>query len=172
MTAPVDLAAIYEAEVDYVWRSLRRLGVGERDLEDVTHEVFLAVHRHLAAYDPARPLRPWLFGFAHRAASDYRRSARVTREVVQATPRATAGGPSTEEQAAVNEARAVVLAALDTLSEDARALLVLHDFEGHGMPDIATALGAPLNTLYSRLRLARARFTAALQRRRAPRGTP
>ena len=40
----------------------------------------------------------------------------------------------------------------------------MHDIDGHVMPDIAAALGVPLNTAYSRLRLARADFAAAVQR--------
>ena len=40
----------------------------------------------------------------------------------------------------------------------------MHDIDGHVMPDIAAALGVPLNTAYSRLRLARADFAAAVKR--------
>ena len=63
---------LFAAEFDYVWASLRRLGVNERDVEDIAHDVFLHVYRKLGSYDPKRPVRPWLFGFAYRAASDYR----------------------------------------------------------------------------------------------------
>ena len=38
-----------------------RFGVREADLEDVAREVFLVVDRTLPSYDPARPLKPWLF---------------------------------------------------------------------------------------------------------------
>ncbi len=51
--------AIYDANVDYVHATLRRLGVTSAEVEDVAHDVFVAVVRHLHAYDPARPLRPW-----------------------------------------------------------------------------------------------------------------
>src|SRR6185437_13908682 len=67
---------LFEAELDYVFATLRRLGVAPRDLEDVTHEVFLRVHARWDEYDPARPVRPWIFAFAFRLASDYRRLAR------------------------------------------------------------------------------------------------
>ena len=39
--------AVYEREFDYVWASLRRLGVHPRDLEDVAQDLFVRVHRHL-----------------------------------------------------------------------------------------------------------------------------
>jgi len=47
--------AIYDREFDYVWHSLRRLGIPARDLPDVTHDVFLKLHKSLATYDSTRP---------------------------------------------------------------------------------------------------------------------
>src|SRR5688572_25523780 len=44
--------ALFEAELPYVRHTLRRLGVRERDVEDLTHDVFVAVHRGLPGYDP------------------------------------------------------------------------------------------------------------------------
>ena len=41
--------------------------------------------------------------------------------------------------------------------------MVLHEIEGHAMPLCADILGVPVNTLYSRLRLARRDFTAAVR---------
>src|SRR5215472_17365750 len=73
---------VFAGEFDYVWTSLRRLGVHDRDLEDVAQEVFVHVHRRLDDYDPGRPLRPWLFAFAFRCASDWRRLARHRVEVL------------------------------------------------------------------------------------------
>lgn len=40
----------------------------------------------------------------------------------------------------------------------------MHDVDGHDVPEIATLLSIPLNTAYSRLRLARADFRAAVER--------
>ena len=45
--------------------------------------MFVEVFRNLHRYDPARPLRPWLFAFAFRFASDYRRLARHRVEVYE-----------------------------------------------------------------------------------------
>ncbi len=164
--AAPDLAAIYDAEEAFVWETLRRLGVRDGDLGDVTHDLFLALQRHLAEYDPARPLRPWLFAFAYRVASDYRRSARVRREVLElpadAPAAADGAGP-----ASAKEARDLILTALEQVGLPARAVFVMHDLDGFTVPEIAEALGEPVNTLYSRLRVARAQFTAAVRRIRA-----
>ncbi|MBK6515836.1 MAG: hypothetical protein IPG04_17515 [Polyangiaceae bacterium] len=99
-------ANVFAAELPYVLRSLRRLGALPADVEDLGHDVFMVVHRELARFDPARPIRPWLFGIAFRVASDHRRLARVRREVptaqvpdAAASPRArrrTWSGPTIE----------------------------------------------------------------------------
>ncbi|HVT10239.1 MAG TPA: sigma-70 family RNA polymerase sigma factor [Polyangia bacterium] len=157
------LAQIYEAEVSFVWKSLRRLGVPEADLEDVTHDLFIAVQKKLPDLDPARPVRPWLFGFAYRFASDYRRSGRARRERLEDVGEVADSSPTADEKLSTREAHALILAGLEALTLDARAVFVMHDLDGCSMPEIAEVLGVGLNTLYSRLRLARARFTDAVR---------
>jgi RNA polymerase sigma-70 factor (ECF subfamily) len=169
--SPPAFRALFEAEFTYVFNTLRRLGVRESDLEDVTHEVFITVHRLLPEFDPARPLRPWLFGVAFRVASDYRRLARNTREVPEdPVPEPIDGALPADEQIASAQARRLVIEALDDLELNRRAVLVLHDIDGQAIPQIAEVLGIPLNTAYSRLRLAREEFRAAVQRGRLRRG--
>ncbi len=158
---------VYERERDYVWRSLRRLGVPERHLEDVAHDVLVVVHRKLDDYQPARPLRPWLFGIALRVASDFRRSAKNARETprddlegVDESPHARGADAMLEEA----QGRALVYRALDTLDDDRRAVFVLHEIDGEAVPAIAEALSIPVNTAYSRLRVAREEFAASVRR--------
>lgn len=158
-----ELQEVFRAEASYVWNTLRRLGVRTSDLEDVTHDVFVVVHRKWSDYDPARPLRPWLFGIALRVASDYRRSARVQRERVTDELDREGFTPATEEQIDLGRRRALVLSALDALSEQQREVFVRHELEGAPIPEVAAAVGIPLNTAYSRLRLARERFVAAVR---------
>jgi RNA polymerase sigma-70 factor (ECF subfamily) len=162
---------LFEEEFAYVFNSLRRLGVREPDLEDVTHDVFIIVHRILAELDPARPLRPWLFGVAFRVASDYRRLARHVREIPEDPPHEPVDGAlPADEQIASAQARRQVIEALDELELNRRAVLVLHDIDGQAMPQVALALAIPLNTAYSRLRSAREEFREAVQRARLKRG--
>jgi RNA polymerase sigma-70 factor, ECF subfamily len=161
---------IFEGEFAYVAHTLRRLGVAERDLDDVTHDVFVAVYRCLHQYDAARPLRPWLFGTAFRVASDHRRLARNHREVLGDPTEPIDESPGADQQLASHESRELVLLALGALDLDRRAVLVMHDIDGHTMPEIAEGLSIPLNTAYSRLRLAREQFKAAVRRLRGRRG--
>lgn len=160
--------ALFEAEYDYLFATLRRLGVAPRDLEDVTHEVFLRVHQRWDGYDPSRPLRPWLFAFAFRLASDYRRLARHRREVFAGaephhaapTRLAPAADELLEEQARL----ALVEAALAEVDLDRRAVLLLHDLEEIPMTQVAETLAIPVNTAYSRLRAGRKELVQAARR--------
>jgi RNA polymerase sigma-70 factor (ECF subfamily) len=54
---------------------------------------------------------------------------------------------------------------MDLLDDDKRAVFVLHDLDGTSMPVVAESLEIPLNTAYSRLRLAREVLRARLSRR-------
>ena len=161
---PPALPEIYEAHFGTVWNTLKRLGVWERDLEDAAHDVFLVVHRRLGDYDTTRPIKPWLAGIATRVASEFRRRAQHRREVVSDTvdERAPDLTPSADVALDDKRRRELVLRGLERLDFDRRTVLVLHDIEGHSMPEIARALEENVNTLYARLRTARAEFAAAV----------
>jgi len=156
----------FEEHFDYVYRSLRRLGVQERDLEDVAHDLFVHVHAKMPGFDASRPHKPWLFAFAFRFASDYRRLGRH-RAALTADIDPPHDAPGAEAAYLDAEKRALLARALDELDLDRRSVVVLHDLDGVPAPEIADALGVPLNTVYSRLRLGREALTAAVKRLRA-----
>lgn len=154
--------ALYRAEVAQVMKTLRRLGVRSGDVEDLAVEVFVTLHRHWAQYDPTRPPRPWVRAFAVRVAADYRKSARVRREVPDDAIEARDASPGADERMIDREKQRLVLEALDALDADRREVFVLHELEECAMPEVAQTLGIPLNTAYSRLRLRREDFAAAV----------
>jgi RNA polymerase sigma-70 factor (ECF subfamily) len=163
--APTELSAIYARELDFVWRSVRRLGVPTRDLPDVTHDVFVTVIRNLWKFDASRELRPWLFGVAMRVVSDYKRRASHHRETLDFPAGVPAdlpgGGPDPHDSAERGEEARVIDRALATIGLPHRAVLIMHDFEGYDGAEIAKALTIHPKTVYSRLRAARQRFVAA-----------
>jgi len=166
---------IYDREFNYVWHSLRRFGVWDRDLEDAAHDAFVVIHRKLHTYDQDRPLKPWLVGIAFRIASDFRRRAQHRHEIVSDEIEAVDTAGDALQQIDARERRGLVRQALDTLDEDKRAVMVLHEIEGHTIVAVSEMLEVPLNTCYSRLRLARERFTSAVKRLQAQaqaRGAP
>jgi RNA polymerase sigma-70 factor (ECF subfamily) len=159
--------ALYDAHVDFVWRNLRRLGVLEADVEDRTQEVFVVAHRRWAEFeDRGHGPRAWLFQIVLRVASDARRHRRRHPEDPDggdAMARASIEPPQAEAIAR-REALTKLDAALATIDVTRRAVLVLHEIEEMTAPEIAQVLGIPLNTVYSRLRVARVELEDALVR--------
>jgi RNA polymerase sigma-70 factor, ECF subfamily len=171
-TAPArpEFRPVFDAHFSYVWNVLKRLGVAERDLEDLGQQVFLQVHGQLANFDTRRPIRPWLFSFAYHAASNYRALARHRVELSIAAPEAADSGPAADEQMITRQELELAELALTHVALERRAVLLLHEIEGNSVPEIAESLGIPLNTAYSRLRLARQEYELAVRRLRAQRG--
>ena len=160
----VTFEAIYREHFAYVWRALLRLGAREADAPDLAHDVFVVVHRKLASFDASRPVKPWLYGIAFRVALDHRRKGSTQRELPddQHSERVASPTPSPEQALDARQAHDRMLRALTGVDLEQRAVFVLHELEGMSMPEIAAVIDAPLNTLYSRLRLARAAFVRAL----------
>jgi RNA polymerase sigma-70 factor, ECF subfamily len=158
--------ALFHREAGYVWATLRRLGVHPSDVEDVTQEVMLRVFRLQGDYDPSRPLRPWIFGIAHRVAAEWRRHRRRHPEDPTDFDDRDLASTQGDAEAAVaaRQAKALVERALLAVEVDRRAVFILHDLEGCPAPDIARTLEIPVNTAYSRLRLAREEFRAEVAR--------
>jgi RNA polymerase sigma-70 factor, ECF subfamily len=150
----LDFQTLFTLELAYVMRTLRRLGVYEADLEDVTHEVFIAVHRSLAEYDTSRPVKPWLFGFAFRFASNYRRKLRPADELAP-DDHLSDSQPLADEALSRADDRRLVLAALERIPLARRAIFVMHELDGLAIVDIARVLTI-------RLGKARAEFSEAI----------
>jgi RNA polymerase sigma-70 factor (ECF subfamily) len=166
---PADLRefeAAYRAHFAFAWRSLRRLGVPERDLPDATQEVFLVVHKKLPEFDARSRLSTWVYAICLRVASDRRRRASNRYEVLAegSEPLRDASNADPPE---LGERRALLEAALDALSLEQRAVFTLFELEGMTGEEIATLLEIPAPTVHSRLRLAREAFRRAALRARA-----
>jgi RNA polymerase sigma-70 factor (ECF subfamily) len=158
---------LYDEHIDFVWRNLRRLGVFDSDVEDRAQEVFVVAHRRFDEYeDRGHGARAWLFQIVLRIASDARRHRRRHPEVPDggdATDRVSVE-PTQSEDIVRREALSRLDAALAEIDLDRRAVLVLHEIEEMTAPMIAQVLSVPLNTVYSRLRVARVKLEEALAR--------
>lgn len=153
--APHDvLSEVYREHAPFVWRSLRRLGVSEDALEDTLQDVFLVAARRLEAFEGRSSMKTWLFGIAMRVQRSHRRSrARHDRKLGALEREAGAAGA---DAYARRDAQRVLTRMLQQLDEDKRAVFVLVELEGETVIDVARALGANSNTIYTRLRAARA----------------
>jgi len=163
----VAFRALYDAHADFVWRNLRRLGVPPSEVEDRVQEAFVVAYRRFHEYeDRGHGPRAWLFQIVLRVASDARRHRRRHPEDADggdATSLVVVDAPQTEVIAR-REALDRLDAALESIEVGRRAVLVLHEIEEMTAPEIANVLSIPLNTVYSRLRVARAELEASLAR--------
>lgn len=150
----------FEREFEYLCRTLRRLGVRARDVEDEVHEVFLVLDRNWSEYDRSRPLRPYLFGIAFRVVAAGKRRQR--RELPSTLDELAARALPHEALEAAH-AGELVLRALDHIPLARRAVFVMHAIDEIPMRDITEAMSLPLFTGYSRLRKARQEFDAAVK---------
>ena len=150
-----DFGALYAEHFRAVWRTLQRLGVHPAFVDDATQEVFVTAWRKWGEFEGRSSERTWLLGIAIRVASDARRKQRPTEEV---SPELQMGGPGPETIAASKQVSQRVELLLARLDSERREVLLLVDLEGYSVPEVATATGVNLNTLYTRLRSARQQF--------------
>jgi RNA polymerase sigma-70 factor (ECF subfamily) len=162
MTADEACLDAYQRELDYVFRTLRRLGVALAEVEDLAQEVFLALRGAWGEYDQSRPLRPYLFGISFRIASAHQRKRR--REVAFGIVEVDDAGPGPDDELQRKQARALVMAGLERIPLPRRAVLVMHDIDDVPVAQVAAVLEIPLFTVYSRLRKARRELEAAIRR--------
>lgn len=159
-----------------MFRSLQRLGVRPADLEDVFQEVFLVVHKRLHTFDGTSALTTWLFGVCLRVAAAHRRKAWFRREVPAddsiEDAREAPASERPDEALAARQARALVRQVLDRMDIDKRAVFVMFELDQLPSEEIATILGVPIGTVWSRLHAARKQFERLVERERGRRPTP
>jgi RNA polymerase sigma-70 factor, ECF subfamily len=160
-----DFDAMYAEFLPFVWRCLRALGVPRASLDDAAQDVFLVVHRRLGEFRGSSSLRTWLYGIVRRVASNRRRALDRKGRGEPFEDELPSPAPGPAEQAQDAEAAAFVQQFVATLDAKKRDVFLLGLLEGMSMPEVAEALGIPLNTAYSRLRLVRADLQAALSRK-------
>lgn len=155
----LDFELVYREHFDFACRSLRLLGVAVGGLEDAAQDVFGIASRRLAEFEGNSSVKTWIFAIVQRVAANHRRSHRRKQAPLEAlsVERETAvdAAASPESEAAAAESAALIQAFCDTLDESRRALLVLGLIEGVPMRELASTLGIPLQTAYSRIRALR-----------------
>lgn len=160
MDARQTFSTAYRDHLGWMLQTVRRLGVSAAETEDVAHDVFSTAWRRLDSWQPERPMKPWLFGIAFRLVANRRVSRTATEQVVDRERLDARAGPAhrPDEVLESEVTRRHVLLALEALPLEQRALFVGHDIEQTPINELAAELEVPLNTAYSRLRLARAKF--------------
>lgn len=163
-----DFRALYDEHVGFVWRNLRRLGIGLDEVDDRTQEVFLIAFRKSRSFEERGfGAKAWLYQILLRVASDARRHRRRHPEDATAASEfeRSGSGESTDPSALLERRRALETLdkALAAVEVNRRAVLVLCEIEEMSAPEVAKILELPVNTVYSRLRVARAELELALR---------
>ncbi len=160
---------VYDEHFRFVWRSLRRLGVSEADAQDAAQDVFVIVHNKLAGFEGRSKVSTWLFGICMHVAKDRRRAAYTQRRSAEDIDLAERADPSADVFAAAERNQGVlwIEMILNEMPDEQRAPFVLFELEAQTCEQIASLLGIPLGTVYSRLRLARESFKKSLARLKA-----
>lgn len=158
--------------LDFVWRSLRRLGVAEADCDDGCQRVWVILARKVGVIEAAK-LRSFVFSVVVRVAADMRRASgrrqhhHVELDELELEP----AGVDTEGLLDQKRHRELLDQVLAGLSWELRTVFVMFELEDLSSPEIAEALGIRRGTVASRLRLARAEFQrGVLQAQRRARG--
>jgi RNA polymerase sigma-70 factor, ECF subfamily len=159
------LRALVIEHYDFVWRSLRRLGIADAAAEDATQKVLVVLSQRLSQIKPGAE-KGFLYSTALHVAQHERRSFARKREVANddAISAAVSRAPDPSEQLDHAQRRALLDEALDSLPIDFRAVFVLFEMEELTMIQIAELLDLPPGTIASRLRRARELFQESSRR--------
>ena len=152
---------LYGREFTFVWAAARRLGVPPAAIEDAVQDVFITAYRRLEHLRFEVSARAWLYGVTRRVASRYHRGVfRMARRVAALSASSEPPREAPQERLAQTQH---VDRLLDRLGPRTRAAWEMAELLGMSGPEIASELGLPLNTVYSRVRLARQQLQTVLR---------
>jgi RNA polymerase sigma-70 factor (ECF subfamily) len=146
---------VFREFAPYVLRVLPRLGVAQRDLDDVAQEVFWAVHRGLPGFEGRSTVKTWLYGICIRICANYRARAHRRHEQLVAQPDEVLDTHTAVHALESRRALAALDAVLAALPDLQRAVFVLHEVEALAVSEIAQVFECSKFTIYARLYAAR-----------------
>jgi RNA polymerase sigma-70 factor (ECF subfamily) len=161
---------LVDAHLDAIYRTARRLGVREDDVEDLVQEVMMVLARRLVDIELDKE-RAFALGTTARLAAGFRRRAyRRKEELVAELESAEAVslpslGASGEQRVEQVEALAVLRAGLEAMTEEQRVTFVLFELEELRASEIAAELGVARAAVVSRLHRARSVMRRICERR-------
>lgn len=123
-------------------------GLGARDPDDMTSEVFLAAFRRIGRFEgDGQAFRSWLFTIAHHKAVDGWRRGAANREVLTDELEDRRVAPSAEDDAFARLSGAAVRDLLATLTGDQRSVLLLRVVGELTLEETAAVVGKPVGAV-------------------------
>ncbi len=162
-SAEPSFEAVYSGQFEFVWRTLRAMGVSESSLDDAVQDVFIVIHRRLPEFEGRASVRTWAYEIARRVASRYRTRAAKHASRHSEMPELRA---REDLDSALDHAKAVDVMRefLGSLDEDRRRAFVLAEFGEMPGREIAETLEVNMNTIYARIRSARTELDRVAKR--------
>ncbi|AKV00313.1 RNA polymerase sigma factor RpoE [Labilithrix luteola] len=161
-------AEIYDAHVDYLWRSALRMGLDEAAAEDLVQQVFIVAFRRLDDFEGRASLRTWLFRVLLLLVRQHRRHLQRKSPYAfgESVDPDLLVAPDDEPDVALarTQAGSLVRRFLEQIGEEKATVFVLMEIEKKVGPEVAALLEIPLPTVYSRHRAAREQFEAFVDR--------
>jgi RNA polymerase sigma-70 factor (ECF subfamily) len=160
------IAELNEQFAQPLLRYLQRY-VGDRaTAEDLLQETLLRATRGLEGFAARAGLKTWVYSIATRVAADYLRHPDRRVRVVEIADAETLydGEELADEQLIVDEMNGCVREVIDSLPEDYRSALVLHEFEGMTAAQVAEVSECSVATAKIRIHRGRTRLREALRR--------
>jgi RNA polymerase sigma-70 factor (ECF subfamily) len=143
---------------------IRALGAPPADVDDLVQDVFVIVHRRLPYFD-GRNVAAWLYQIVRRQVRDFRRlnwTNLMSTHSVPLSKNLCKLGPSPADRLETKEKGERLERALSKLNPDQRAAFVLLEIEGYSGEEIAQLQSVPVNTVWSRISVARKKLHARL----------
>lgn len=157
---------VYAEHIDAVYRfASNRVPSGSVD--DVVQETFIIVHRRLASFAGRSTLRTWVLGIVRNVARDHLRSAHHRHTPEPLDEGIVAGDPSPQDMLERKQLVAVLDEAMRQMTDDQREAFLLVEIEQLTSREAAEILETNDNTVRTRVRAARAAFSAVVTRYRA-----
>jgi len=143
------------------------LGAEHPDAEDVLQESLLSLVSGLGAFRGECSVMHYACRIGIRTAMGARRRGRAKARVIERSQQSSAGEdevPSPDQEVLAARRRQLLRGLLDDLPETQAEALALRTVLGLSMEEVAKATGAPLNTVRSRLRLAKEALARRIDR--------
>jgi RNA polymerase sigma-70 factor (ECF subfamily) len=150
--------ALYDAHFEFIYRTARRLGIPDHELEDVVHDVFVVVWRKIDTFQYGR-ITTWLYRICANVVSDRHRRRRVVEAFERLQPWRRETMATQERSVEQAETRQAVAAVMARMSRKKREVLALFELEGLSGAEIAERVGCPVETVWTRRHHARRDFT-------------
>lgn len=163
--SPARLRTVVDHNYEFLWRSLRRIGVPEGGVEDAAQKVLLVVARRLGEIRPGAE-KSFLYRTAVNVAREERRSSARRNEALtgDALEEIPSHALDPAEQLDKARARSLLDRVLEALDPDLRSVFALYELEELTMAEIASILDLAEGTVASRLRRAREDFRSIAKR--------